>query len=157
MSPANPADLPRVAAALAGLDGVDVDVDTNSVSVFAPDGVATLVDVFRRVDALGIELADISLRKPSLDEAFLHLTERTVAQSMSALAALTERSLISAARDGEMIFEIVSPIAYLAGFSVALQRPDRHRRGELFAISGARGGRPVDDLCRAGHRGARSA
>jgi ABC-2 type transport system permease protein len=39
---------------------------------------------------------------------------------MSALAALTERSLVSAARDGEMIFEILSPIAYLAGFSVAL-------------------------------------
>ncbi|OBJ24961.1 ABC transporter permease [Mycobacterium colombiense] len=39
---------------------------------------------------------------------------------MSALPALTERSLISAARDGEMIFEIVSPAAYLAGFSVAL-------------------------------------
>lgn len=40
---------------------------------------------------------------------------------MSALVALTERSLMSGARDGEMIFEIVSPIAYLAGFSVALQ------------------------------------
>jgi ABC-2 type transport system permease protein len=39
---------------------------------------------------------------------------------MSALAALTERSLISAARDGEMIFEMVSPVAYLAGFTVAL-------------------------------------
>lgn len=39
---------------------------------------------------------------------------------MSALAALTERSLKSAARDGEMIFEILSPAAYLAGFSVAL-------------------------------------
>ncbi|OBH39976.1 ABC transporter permease [Mycobacterium mantenii] len=39
---------------------------------------------------------------------------------MSALTALTERSLMSAARDGEMIFEILSPAAYLAGFSVAL-------------------------------------
>jgi ABC-2 type transport system permease protein len=39
---------------------------------------------------------------------------------MSALSALTERSLMSAARDGEMIFEILSPAAYLAGFSVAL-------------------------------------
>lgn len=80
VSPADPAELPRIAAALAGFEGLDVDSDTDSVSVFAPDGVATLADVFRRVDALGIELADISLRKPSLDEAFLHLTERTVAQ-----------------------------------------------------------------------------
>jgi ABC-2 type transport system ATP-binding protein len=81
VSPANPDDLPQVAAALTGLDGVIVDTDTNSVSVVAPGGVATLADVFRRVDALGVELADISLRKPSLDEAFLHITERTVARS----------------------------------------------------------------------------
>ncbi|MGO9154441.1 ABC transporter permease [Mycobacterium sp.] len=39
---------------------------------------------------------------------------------MSALVALTERSLISAARDGGMIFEILSPAGYLAGFTVAL-------------------------------------
>lgn len=81
VSPANPANLAQVAASLAGFEGVDVDRDANSVSVFAPGGVTTLADVFRRVDALGIELADISLRKPSLDEAFLHLTERTVSPS----------------------------------------------------------------------------
>ncbi len=40
---------------------------------------------------------------------------------MSALVALTERSLVSAARDGGMIFEILSPAAYLAGFTLALQ------------------------------------
>jgi ABC-2 type transport system permease protein len=39
---------------------------------------------------------------------------------MSALVALTERSLICAARDGGMIFEILSPAGYLAGFIVAL-------------------------------------
>lgn len=81
VSPANPDDLAQVAAALTGLNGIDVDGDTNSVSVLAPDGVATLAEVFRRVDALGIELADISLRKPSLDEAFLHITERAVTPS----------------------------------------------------------------------------
>jgi ABC-2 type transport system ATP-binding protein len=81
VTPANPNDLPKVAAGLAGLEGIDIDADTNSLSVIAPDGVTTLVEVFRRVDALGVELADISLRKPSLDEAFLHLTERTVTRS----------------------------------------------------------------------------
>jgi ABC-2 type transport system ATP-binding protein len=81
VTPANPADLPQVAAALAGFDGMDINADTNSVSVLAPDGVATLGEVFRWVDALGIELLDIALRKPSLDEVFLHLTEPTVAQS----------------------------------------------------------------------------
>jgi ABC-2 type transport system permease protein len=39
---------------------------------------------------------------------------------MSALAALTERSLMSAARDGGMILEMLSPVAYLAGFTAAL-------------------------------------
>lgn len=80
VTPANPEDLPRIAEGLGGLDRIEIDAETNSLSVFAPDGVATLVEVFRRVDALGVELADISLRKPSLDEAFLQLTERTVAQ-----------------------------------------------------------------------------
>lgn len=81
VTPANPADLPRIAAALDGLKGIDVDADMNTVSVLAPDGVTTLVEVFRRVDAERIDLADISLRKPSLDEAFLHLTERTATPS----------------------------------------------------------------------------
>jgi ABC-2 type transport system ATP-binding protein len=81
VTPTNPADLPQIATALSSFDGIDIDADTNSVSVLAPDGVATLGEVFRWVDALGIELLDISLRKPSLDEVFLHLTEAPVAQS----------------------------------------------------------------------------
>ena len=60
------------------------------MSVPAPDGVATLGEVFRRIDELGVELADISLRKPSLDEVFLHLTVAD-RHRMTALAALTER------------------------------------------------------------------
>lgn len=39
---------------------------------------------------------------------------------MTALAALTERSLTAAVRDGGLVFEVVSPILYLAGFSAAL-------------------------------------
>lgn len=81
VTPANPADLARVAESLAGLAGMDIDSDTGSISVLAPDGVATLSEVFRRVDSISVELADISLRKPSLDEVFLHLTERTAAPS----------------------------------------------------------------------------
>ena len=47
--------------------------------MLAPNGVATLSEVFRRVDQLDVELADISLRKPSLDEVFLHLTGNVTA------------------------------------------------------------------------------
>jgi ABC-2 type transport system permease protein len=39
---------------------------------------------------------------------------------MSALVALTERSLICGLREGGMIFEILSPAAYLVGLTVAL-------------------------------------
>ena len=74
VSPVDPADLPRILAVLADLEDAQADQDANSVSVLAPNGVATLSEVFRRVEQLDVELADISLRRPSLDEVFLHLT-----------------------------------------------------------------------------------
>jgi ABC-2 type transport system ATP-binding protein len=74
VSPVNPGDLPKIFAVVADLDGAEADYEANTVSVRAPDGIAMLAEVFRRVDRLGVELADIALRKPSLDEAFLHLT-----------------------------------------------------------------------------------
>ncbi len=78
VKPLDPADLSRTAAALADFDEVEVDEDAGTVSVPAPDGAATLAEVLRRVDNLGVELIDISLRKPSLDEVFLHMTMPTV-------------------------------------------------------------------------------
>jgi ABC-2 type transport system ATP-binding protein len=74
VSPVNPADLPKVLAALVDFEDAQADEVGNTVSVLAPNGVATLSEVFRRVDQLDVELEDISLRKPSLDEVFLHLT-----------------------------------------------------------------------------------
>jgi ABC-2 type transport system ATP-binding protein len=74
VSPVNPADLPRIIAAVEDFENVQVDEVASTVSVLAPNGVATLSEVFRRVDQLDVELEDISLRKPSLDEVFLHLT-----------------------------------------------------------------------------------
>lgn len=74
VSPVNPADLPTVFAAVADLEDAHADEEANTVTVVAPNGMATLSEVFRRVDQLDVEFADISLRKPSLDEVFLHLT-----------------------------------------------------------------------------------
>jgi ABC-2 type transport system ATP-binding protein len=78
VTPADPNHLPVIATALADFASADcdalIDVQAAAVSVPAPDGVVTFGEVFRRLDGLGIELADISLRKPSLDEAFLTLT-----------------------------------------------------------------------------------
>jgi ABC-2 type transport system ATP-binding protein len=78
MTPVNPADLPRVVAAVADIVGAEASPLSNTVSVPAPDGVATLVEMLRRTEVLGIELHDISLRKPSLDEVFLNLTPSPV-------------------------------------------------------------------------------
>lgn len=79
VSPVNPADLSKILAAVADLADAQADHEANIVSVPAPDGVATLSEVLRRVDQLGIELVDISLCRPSLDEVFLHLTEGVTA------------------------------------------------------------------------------
>lgn len=82
VTPADPAHLSVIASALAEFAGAEsdalIDLQAAAVSVPAPDGVATLGEVFRRLDGLGIELADISLRKPSLDEAFLTLTSQAI-------------------------------------------------------------------------------
>lgn len=74
MTPLNPDDLLRIAAALADFAEVEVDTDATTVAVPALRGVATLTEVSRRMDDIGVELIDISLRRPSLDEVFLHLT-----------------------------------------------------------------------------------
>lgn len=74
----NPEDVARVAGVLGDLGEVETDFDENTVAVPASEGAATLAEVLRRVDRLGAELIDISLRKPSLDEVFLHLTRPTI-------------------------------------------------------------------------------
>ena len=78
VTPLHPEDLVRVASVLGGYEGAEVDAAANTVSVPAPHGVTTLGEVFRKLEELGVELMDISLRKPSLDEVFLHLTGPTL-------------------------------------------------------------------------------
>jgi ABC-2 type transport system ATP-binding protein len=75
VTPVSPDDLTRIAAVLADFDGIEIDRDLNAVSVPAVHGVSTFSEVFRRIEQLNVELIDISLRKPSLDEVFMHLTE----------------------------------------------------------------------------------
>jgi len=59
----------RVAAA-----GAEVDWDTRRVSAPVRDRVAALTEVVRALDDVGIAAEDIALRRPTLDEVFLHLT-----------------------------------------------------------------------------------
>ena len=65
-------------ALLADFDEVESDQEACTVAVPAVDGVATLRELLRRLSDNDIELIDISLRKPSLDEVFLHLTQPAI-------------------------------------------------------------------------------
>jgi ABC-2 type transport system ATP-binding protein len=71
---ADPGDLPAVAAVLADLGPPMVDEGRGRVSVPAADRVGTLTAVVRGLDAAGLAAEDVALRRPTLDEVFLHLT-----------------------------------------------------------------------------------
>jgi ABC-2 type transport system ATP-binding protein len=71
-----PGDLRAVARIVAGVTGVEPQVEASGRSVTAPTslGVRTLVAVAGALDDAGIEVDDLSLRQPTLDEVFLTLT-----------------------------------------------------------------------------------
>lgn len=52
-----------------------VDRDAHRITLPAPRGAADLVDAVRTLDGAGIEVDDLELRRPTLDDVFLTLTE----------------------------------------------------------------------------------
>jgi ABC-2 type transport system ATP-binding protein len=72
----DPARLGSAAALLGRLAGVEAETDPDArrVSVPAGDRMASLTATVRALDDAGIEAGDIALRRPTLDEVFLHLT-----------------------------------------------------------------------------------
>jgi ABC-2 type transport system ATP-binding protein len=75
---AEPADLPAIVgvltkAATAGREAT-VDETAQSASVAVTDGVQTLIEVAAELRNQRITVADLGLRRPTLDEAFLQLT-----------------------------------------------------------------------------------
>ena len=78
LRPATAGDAGRVAELVAGVGGglPRVDTDTGAITVPIADGVASLAEVVRRLDAAGVVLADLALRRPTLDDVFLALTGR---------------------------------------------------------------------------------
>ncbi|MFF1724679.1 ATP-binding cassette domain-containing protein [Streptomyces sviceus] len=71
-------DAGQLGAALALLpvpsEGVSVDPDRRLLSAPVTDRMAALSAVVRALEAAGIEAEDVNLRRPTLDEVFLHLT-----------------------------------------------------------------------------------
>jgi len=71
-------------AAVAGLTDGDpfTDQETGKVSVSIGDrGSEALIEVVRRLDAAAVEIAGLSLRRPSLDDVFLALTGHAAEES----------------------------------------------------------------------------
>jgi ABC-2 type transport system ATP-binding protein len=65
------------ALALLPLTGVRVDPDRRLLSAPVTDRMAALSGVVRALEEAGLQAEDVALRRPTLDEVFLHLTDRT--------------------------------------------------------------------------------
>jgi len=81
------AAVPKARQALAEVSGggdVQVDEFARALTVPAPDGPQTLMEVLRKLDSEGIKLDDVGLRRPSLDDVFLTLTGHATAEDADA-------------------------------------------------------------------------
>jgi ABC-2 type transport system ATP-binding protein len=70
------ADLDRAAAVLARVAGAAAETDPDARRISAPvrDRVSSLADAARALRDAELSIADVALRRPTLDEVFLHLT-----------------------------------------------------------------------------------
>ena len=80
--PRYPSDIPHILHALGPMmmprqKQNMLSAETDRVSMPAPRGPQKLVEVVHRLSPTGIQLADIGLRRPSLDEVFFALTGNT--------------------------------------------------------------------------------
>ena len=82
-------DVARVAGVLREFDHGDVRIDdaTRRVSVSVDSGGPVLMNALRAVEDAGLEVEDVALRQPKLDEVFLTLTGRPEADAALEAAA----------------------------------------------------------------------
>ncbi|MDQ3398175.1 MAG: ATP-binding cassette domain-containing protein [Deinococcota bacterium] len=76
---ADPAQLGEAARALRplGADAPQLDEAAQRLTLPVSEGAQSLVAAVRALDDVGVKLADLSLRRPSLDDVFLALTGQT--------------------------------------------------------------------------------
>jgi ABC-2 type transport system ATP-binding protein len=70
-----------VQAAGGGASEVQINKEAGKVTVRVNDGSGALADTIRLLDAAGLAIADLALRKPTLDDVFLTLTGRSVEEA----------------------------------------------------------------------------
>ena len=78
----DPDRLTEAAEVLSRVTGADAAIEPESRSAVAPtaDGVGGLADVARALADAGIEVEDLGLRQPTLDEVFLTLTGNPISE-----------------------------------------------------------------------------
>jgi ABC-2 type transport system ATP-binding protein len=83
---ANQADVGRLAGLLDGLGSAAPSVDLRAQRITLPtrDRVPTLLAAARRIDAVGIAVEDLGVRRPSLDEVFLAVTRQNIPNPLGA-------------------------------------------------------------------------
>jgi len=69
----------------------DIDSDTRRITAPVTNGAGVLVDIVRALDAAGVEIQDLALRRPTLDDVFLSLTGRAAEDADEQEAATTKR------------------------------------------------------------------
>jgi len=75
--PADPGDCERLAAVLSRF-GERAAASPNAVAVRLPEGVGDLAEIVRTLDSEGVQIADLRLHAPSLDDVFLAKTGRSL-------------------------------------------------------------------------------
>jgi ABC-2 type transport system ATP-binding protein len=75
--PGDPGDRERLIAALARF-GEEAAASTGSVAVRLPEGVGDLAEIVRALDTEGLQIADLRLHSPTLDDVFLAKTGRSL-------------------------------------------------------------------------------
>jgi ABC-2 type transport system ATP-binding protein len=88
ITPQDPRDLPAMAVALGSLlpekHRLTLTFDSGRITIPALDGADTLVEAVRRVGSANIDLVDVVLRGPSLDDVFFDLAEESATRMGSA-------------------------------------------------------------------------
>lgn len=75
---AEEADVARITSAISDLGSETPSVHGREVSVPVATGAKALMEALRRLDEQGIDVHDVALRRPTLDDVFLTLTGRAV-------------------------------------------------------------------------------
>ena len=85
----SPSELPAAAAALAAYTRGEPEIDDAALRISAPVAAAavTVPGVVRMLDAAGVAVLDVGVRRPTLDEVFLHLVGRPSRQEEAAAGA----------------------------------------------------------------------